>query len=542
MRDCAHAGGAGSNQVSRDVDTDDEKEALRAANRTGTVGSYWAERSPDHPAIISEHGNRTFAELNQRANRLARALRSRGVQAGDGVALMMSNRPEFAEATAAVQRIGMRLTAINWHLTAEEAAYIVDDCEATAFIADARFATTATGAAAQSPNARVRLAVGGEVDAFDSYEEALHAEDGGDLDDPSLGGSMLYTSGTTGRPKGVYRPRPPRPTVSLFPLGYEPGESLHLCTGPLYHAAPLAFSLAGPLTAGVGVALMDGWSPAKTLSMIERHRITHSHMVPTMFHRLLSLPDEVRQAADLTSLKHVLHGAAPCPVSVKRAIIEWWGPVLFEYYAATEGIGSLVTSEQWLEKPGTVGRPLTPDHVRIVGDDGNELRAGAVGTIYLKAPEVGRFEYFNDRDKTASTYVDDYFTMGDVGYLDTEGWLFLTDRSADLIISGGVNIYPAEVEAELLSHPAVADVGVIGVADDEWGEMVVAVVELRAGVEPSAALSAELITFCRTQLAHFKCPRQVDFVDALPRTDSGKLYKRHLRDQYRRRTADADRA
>jgi long-chain acyl-CoA synthetase len=284
---------------------------------------------------------------------------------------------------------------------------------------------------------------------------------------------------------------------------------------------------------------MDRWSPEETLRLIARHRITHSHMVPTMFHRLLGLPAEAREAADVSSLVSVLHGAAPCPVSVKQAIIDWWGPVLLEYYAATEGTGTFVTSAEWLERPGTVGRPADPDHIRVLDPvSGEPLPPGEVGTVYLRAPKVGRFTYFGDPDKTAASYRGDHFTMGDVGYLDEDGYLFLTDRSADLIISGGVNVYPAEVEAELLGHPSVGDAAVIGVPDPDWGEMVVAVVELRDGVEASDDLAGDLIAHCRARLAHFKCPRRVDFTDRLPRTDTGKLYKRRLREQYRAEVED----
>jgi long-chain acyl-CoA synthetase len=511
------------------------EERYAAAAGQGMVLAYWAGEQPGTLAIASQQGDRTFADLNANANRLARALRERGLAAGDGLALMVSNRPEFAEVLAAAQRSGLRTTPVNWHLTAEEAAYIVGDCQARVFVADARFGEVAAGAAAQSAGASVRLAVGGDIAGFESYDAAIAPHDASDIDDPVLGRSMLYTSGTTGRPKGVHRAETPPTSAIGRAFRYRPGESRHLCTGPLYHAAPLAFSLAGPLNAGVGVVLMDRWSPEETLRLIEDEGITHAHMVPTMFHRLLSLPDEVRAAADTSSLRMVIHGAAPCPVSVKRAIIEWWGPVLLEYYAATEGSGTFVTSADWLQRPGTVGKPADPDHIRIydpVGDD-EPLPPRTVGTVYLRAPRVGRFDYFGDKAKTESSYRGDYFTLGDVGYLDEDGYLFLTDRSADLIISGGVNVYPAEVEAELLGHPAVGDAAVIGVPDPEWGESVLAVVELRQGIEPGEHLAAELIEHCRANLARFKCPRRVDFVDELPRTDSGKLYKRRLRDQYR---------
>jgi long-chain acyl-CoA synthetase len=519
---------------------------------TGMIVSLWASAKPDDPAILSAHGDRTFAELNANANRSARALRCRGLAAGDGIALLSANRPEFAEVVAAAQRSGLRLTPINWHLTAEEAGYIVADSGAKAIVADARFAEMARGAvaAAGAPTAAVRLAVGGAIAGYESYDDALAPEDGSDIGDPVMGTTMLYTSGTTGRPKGVHRP--PSSTGSNSALVESvaisgrlaaAGPSMHLCTGPLYHAAPLAFSLALPLAQGMGVVLMDGWGAEETLRLIERHQITHTHIVPTMFHRLLSLPEDVRKAHDTSSLRFVIHGAAPCPVAIKQAIIDWWGPVLYEYYAATEGSGTFVTSEDWLKKPGTVGKPPSPDHIRILDDDGDgdgrALPAGQVGTIYIKAPKGLEFSYYHDPAKTASAYRGEHFTLGDVGYLDEDGYLYLTDRSVNLIISGGVNIYPAEVEAVLFSHPSVGDVAVIGVPNTEWGEEVLAVVEPQPGVATSAELEAELIAWSRARLAAYKCPRRVDFTDQLPRQDNGKLYKQKLREDYRLSLSDS---
>ena len=350
---------------------------------------------------------------------------------------------------------------------------------------------------------------------------------------------MLYTSGTTGRPKGVRRP-PGQAAAAVNIYGYvERGDDVHLCTGPLYHAAPLAFSLAAPLAFGCGVVLMDRWDAEEALRLIAEHRVTHTHMVPTMFHRLLSLPDDAREKYDISSLRYVLHGAAPCPVPVKQRLLDWMGPIVWEYYAATEGVGSFVDSATWLQKPGTVGKPTVDGQVMVGDATGNPLSAGEIGLVYLRAPEGARFEYFKDQEKTSSSYRGDYFTLGDVGYLDTDGFLFLTDRSANLIISGGVNIYPAEVDAVLLEHPAVGDVATIGIPNEEWGEEVKAVVEVQPGVEPAPALADELLAFCRERLAAYKCPRTVDFIDALPRQDNGKIYKRLLRDRYRSDPHDA---
>jgi long-chain acyl-CoA synthetase len=494
-----------------------------------------AREAPDRLAIQSASGDRSFGELAARAFQLARALRAGGLRAGDAIALLCSNRPEFVEAYVASQCSGLRITPINWHLTGEEVGYIVADCEAKAFLADARFAATAVEAAPRAPAARLRLAMGGAIDGFESYEKALSAEASHEFEDPCLGTSMLYTSGTTGRPKGVFRrgvPRSPLTAPLTRTAGFHPAEDLALVTGPLYHAAPLALNLAFPLAAGVGCVLMERWDPQSTLEIVERFRITHTHMVPTMFHRLLALPDEERAHYDTSSLRWVLHGAAPCPVHVKRAMIEWLGPVLFEYYAATEGGGTFITGEEWLRKPGSVGRRLDQQPVEILDEGGAPLAPGKIGTVYFGAPSVGRFEYFHAPEKTAAAYRGDAFTMGDLGFFDEDGFLFLTGRSAEVIISGGVNIYPAEIDAALLEHPAVADVATVGVPNDEWGEEVKAVVQLKAECAASPALAADLLCHTRTRLAAFKCPRSIDFTDELPRLPTGKIVRRLVRDRY----------
>lgn len=510
--------------------------AWAKATANGMYVAYWASLNPTATALIGDQGRLTFAELNARTNQLARALRARGLRAGDALAILSHNTFELVETFLATRRIGVRLTPLNYHLGADEAGYILRDCDAKVFIAAARFGEVAMAAAQNAPQAHTRLAADGDIPGFERFRDFVRDQPAHDIDAPTLGTNMLYTSGTTGRPKGVERAAIPTvaPAAANAPTAYQAGTDLHLCTGPLYHAAPLSFSLMIPLLRGVGVVLMDRWDAERTLQLIEEHCVTHTHMVPTMFHRLLSLSEEVRNRYDLSSLKVVLHGAAPCPVPLKRSLIEWLGPVVVEYYGATEGIGTFVDSDTWLAKPGTVGKPEPADQIRVLDDDGREVPAGTAGSVYLKAPGATRFNYYKDEAKTQAAFRGDYFTLGDIGHLDSDGFLFLTDRSANLIISGGVNIYPAEADAALLTHPAVHDVAVIGVPNEEWGEEVKAVVELRAGCVPSQSLERELLEHCRSRLAHYKCPRSVDFVDKLPRFDNGKIYKHALREAYRR--------
>lgn len=506
------------------------------AAASGMIIAWHAAADPERPAVISEAGDRTYAELNARANQLTRALRRAGLKAGDAVALLCSNRPEFVETIVACQRGGFRITPVNWHLKGVEVGYIVDNCEAKAFVADARFRESASEAAGMSLGLIVSLAIGGDIPGFVNYEDAVGAEAVHDIEDPVLGTQMMYTSGTTGYPKGVFR----REAAPVSPLlvkltetaGFQPGEDMALVTGPLYHAAPLALNLNFPLNAGVGCVIMDKWDAEETLRLVEEYGITHTHVVPTMLHRILSLPLETRGKYDYSSLRWVLHGAAPCPTHVKERSIEWFGPVIFEYYAATEGGGIFADSQEWLSKPGTVGKPLPGVEMKIVNDAGEIAKPNEVGTIYFQAPQQGRFEYFKAPEKTEGAYRGDDYTMGDMGYLDEDGFLFLTGRSAEVIISGGVNIYPVEIDQEVLEHPAVYDVAVVGVPNEEWGEEIKAVVQLNEGFAPSPALAQEIVAFAAARLPGYKRPRSVDFTDDLPRMPSGKIVRRTVRDRY----------
>lgn len=524
------------------------------AMRTGMTLAWHARQAPDRMAITSDQGNRTFGEMSANANKLVKALRTRGIETEDALALLCSNRPEFLETHNACMRGGFRITPLNWHLDNEAISYIADDCEARVLVADARFPDAAIEAANNAPKIEVCISIGGDIAGFENWEDLLAENDGEDIENPVRGTQMLYTSGTTGRPKGVYRP-PAQEAASAADqariaarqaaaqggqqgtqasaANYTPGESVSLLTGPLYHAAPLGINALGPLNAGVGLVLMDKWDPEDTLRLIEKHKITHTHMVATMFHRLLKLPDDVRNKYDISSMTYIIHGAAPCPPHVKKAMIDWFGMVVYEYYAATEGGGGyFLTPEEALEKPGSVGKPTDPTGSKIMDEDGNELPQGESGYIYFRAPATARFNYFKAEAKTNDAYRGDYFTLGDMGYFDEDGYLFLNGRSAETIISGGVNVYPQETDDVLLQHPAVLDVCTVGVPNEEWGEEVKSVVQLHEGLEPSEELVEELKEFARSKIPAFKCPRSIDFADDLPRLPAGKIMRHKVRAPY----------
>jgi long-chain acyl-CoA synthetase len=501
--------------------------------RTPHPGRRPGDEAGDEPADEI----RSYRDMDERTNRLAHLFRSAGLVAGDHVAILMENRAAFLETAWAAQRSGLYYTALNSHLRGGEVQYILDDCGARLLVTSSAMA----GVVSTLDLSRVatRLVVGGPLDGFDEFETALAVHPATPIPDECEGREMLYSSGTTGRPKGVRKelPRtavgdpsaaPVQIALALSSRGAGSG-AVYLSPAPLYHSAPLVYCLS-MMRVGATVVVMDRFDPVQCLALIERHHVTHAQFVPTMFVRLLQLPDEVRRRYDISSLRSVVHAAAPCPVAVKRRMIDWWGPIIDEYYAGTEDIGSTwITAAEWLAHPGSVGRPMTPAH--IVGPDGADLGPGEEGVVYF---EGGRpFEYHNDPDKTASAHNErGWRTLGDIGRMDEDGYLYLTDRQAHMIIAGGVNIYPQEVEHVLIEHPAVADVAVIGVPDPDMGEAVKAVVEPVRTAVTGAALETELIAFCREHLAAFKCPRTVDFVDELPRDPNGKLYKRILRERY----------
>ena len=492
-----------------------------------------ATRDPDAPALDDLARRRTRGELVDRATRAGHVLRDAGVAPGGTVALLLGNRVELVEMATAAVLAGARFTAVNWHLTADEVRYVVDDSGSRLLVTEPAYAAVAAEAVAGLDVTVV--SAGAHLDGLlDAASDTPFALDG------PAGRSMLYTSGTTGRPKGVVRVGPATVADQLAALaavgrgvGLD-GGGPHLVTGPLYHAAPLGFAL-GDLHAGAELVLMPRFDAAATLRLVDERAVRSSHLVPTMFVRLLRLDDEVRAAFDGGSLRTVLHGAAPVSPRVKTRMIDWWGPVLVEYWGTSEaGVFTLVGSHDWLERPGTVGRAVPHYEVVAVGDDGAILPAGEIGTLYCRhrrQPQV--FEYHGAPDKTAAAHLaPGLFTMGDIGSVDADGFVHLADRSANVIISGGVNIYPAEIEHVMADHPAVADVAVFGIPDDEWGEQVKAVVELAPDVEASADLEADLVAFARRRLAGYKVPRSVDVVDELPRHPTGKLYTRLLRDMY----------
>jgi long-chain acyl-CoA synthetase len=500
-----------------------------------------AQATPEKPAMIAAESGETltYRELDARSNQLAQLLHAKGLRRGDHIAILMENNLRYPEVAWAAFRSGLYLTAVNRYLPAEDAAYIVGDCGARAIVSSYDRRETAAQLAPLIPDCPIRLMTDGVIEGWASYEDAIAPYPARPLAPEWMGDVMLYSSGTTGRPKGILRPLPELTVAEGFAqrqaanrYGFSP-DTVYLSPAPLYHAAPLGF-VTNVLSFGGTVVMMAHFDAEAALRFIERYRVTHSQWVPTMFVRMLKLDPSQRAAYDLSSHEVAIHAAAPCPVDVKRQMIDWWGPIIHEYYAGTEGIGAtIIDSHDWLAHPGSVGRTAL-GVLHICDDEGRELPPGEAGLIYFER-EARSFAYHNDPAKTRGAQHpehDNWMTLGDVGYLDADGYLYLTDRKAFMIISGGVNIYPQAIEDALILHPKVGDVAVFGVPDEEMGEAVKAVVEPAPGVAADEELAAELLAFARAQLAHYMAPRSVDFIDEMPRLPTGKLYKRLLKDRY----------
>ncbi|HBP15166.1 MAG: AMP-binding protein [Pseudomonadota bacterium] len=504
---------------------------------------HWATIFPDKPAAIDTANGETvtYRELNDRSNRLAQLMWDRGLRQGDHVSIFMENNLAYFEVLWAALRSGLYFTSVNRYLTTEEAGYIIDNSESQALITSIGVAEVAEGLAAFAPNCQTWLCVGGSLEGYEDYEDGINSHPAQPLEQEPAGTFMLYSSGTTGRPKGILRPLPEGLISSadnlvgglLGGLWQFDENVVYLSPAPLYHSAPLSFS-SGTQALGGTVVMMHRFDPIQALQAIEDYQVTHSQWVPTMFTRMLKLPEADRSGFDLSSHKVAIHAAAPCPPDVKRQMFDWWGPIVYEYYGGTELNGfTHCGPEEWLAHPGTVGRSLLGT-IHICDEDGTELPNGEQGIVYFEM-ETMPFEYLKDAEKTREAQHPkhaNWTALGDVGYVDDEGYLYLTDRATFMIISGGVNIYPQEIEDAMIMHDKVADVAVIGVPNAEMGEEVKAIVQPADGVQPDEDLAEELLGYARERIAHYKCPKSVDFRDELPRLPTGKLYKRLLKDEY----------
>ena len=504
---------------------------------------HWATIHPNHPAVIdvATDESLTYRQLDDQSNQLAQLMYDRGLRKGDHLSVFMDNHVSYFVVAWAALRSGLYLTTVNRYLTSEEAAYIVDNSESQVLVAAANLAEVASELPKLAPNCQSFLAVGGDIDGYESFEEAISSQPAERLAEQPAGSFMLYSSGTTGRPKGILRPLPEgdietaiNPTGGLLAMFWQFDEKVvYLSPAPLYHSAPIGFST-GVQSLGGTVIMMRRFDEIGALEAIEKYQVTHSQWVPTMFTRMLKLPEEQRTQFDLSSHKIAIHAAAPCPIEVKRRMFDWWGPVIYEYYGGTELNGfTTVGPQEWLDHPGTVGRSVLGT-IHICDEEGRELPTGEPGIVYFELPEMP-FEYLKDKEKTKDAQHPDHpnwSALGDVGYVDEEGYLYLTDRATFMIISGGVNIYPQEIEDVMIMHEQVLDVAVVGVPNKEMGEEVKAVVQLIEGIEPSEELSEDILAWTRERIAHYKAPRSVDFRDQLPRLPTGKLYKRLLKDEY----------
>ena len=501
---------------------------------------------PHKPAIIMGESGEivSYRDLDRRSNQIAQLFRHLGLQRGDHIALMLDNRAEFLVICLAAQRAGLVYTPISTHLREAETAYIIGNCHARLFLVASNFASVAERLLKDSPAVEHFFMLDGVRPGFESWEEHTAAQPEEPIADQANGVPMLYSSGTTGKPKGVYvAPASddvdtPHWLASSFGAVFGFGEeTVYLSPAPLYHAAPLHYNMMNLFLGGTSV-IMEKFDPEYALALIEEHRVTHSQWVPIMFVRMLKLPAERRERYDLQSMQFAIHAAAPCPIEIKQQMIDWWGPVIVEYYGSSEGVGlTMIDSPQWLEHRGSVG-PALLGELHIVDEEGRELPPGEIGTVYFGGPQA-RFEYHNEPEKTAECYNErGWATTGDLGYLDEEGYLYLTDRKHFTIISGGVNIYPQEIENLLITHGKVADVAVFGVPHEEFGEEVKAVVQPQNWADATDEVAIELLEWLRERLSAIKMPRSIDFRAQLPRLDNGKLYKRHLVEEYRAAARD----
>ena len=494
----------------------------------------------DKPAVILHPSGTviTFDDLEARANRLAHRFRKAGLREGDTVAILMENNEHIHAVMWAARRSGLYYVPINTHLTPAEAAYIVDNSSAKAIIGSAELRDTCAGLAEHLPGGlpELLLLADGDLPGWERYPECVADHPDTPIDDEIEGDLLQYSSGTTGRPKGIKRELPHLPPdeapgmMSALVGFWMDRDAVYLSPAPLYHTAPSVWSMSVQ-AGGITTVVLEKFDPEGCLEAIQRHRVTHGQFVPAMFVRMLKLPEAVRHSYDLSSLKRVMHAAAPCPVEIKKQMMDWWGPIIDEYYASSEAIGStLITAEDWLAHPGSVGKPMLGG-VHILDEHGSELPPGRAGEIYFEGGYS--FEYLNDPSKTAASRdKHGWMTVGDIGYLDDDGYLFLTDRRHHMIISGGVNIYPQEAENLLVTHPKVLDAAVFGIADDEMGQRVVAAVQTVDEADATDHFADELLEWLRDRLAHYKCPRSISFEAQLPRTDTGKLYKNELVAKY----------
>jgi len=504
---------------------------------------YWAKQFPDKKAIIHSATGQfySYQDLDDRSNQLAQLLFDMGLRRGDHISILMENDLRYFEVAWAAFRSGLYLTTVNQYLTSEEAAYIIDNSESRFVVTSSKLKDIAESLPSQCSKVERWLIIGAKAGELENYDEALSAYPAESLAEEPAGSTMLYSSGTTGRPKGILRPLPegnigdsdnPVGMLQAALWGFDT-ETVYLSPAPLYHSAPMGFT-SGTIANGGTVIMMPRFDEIGALKAIEEYRVTHSQWVPTMFSRMLKTDEKERSGFDLSSHKVAIHAAAPCPKGVKQQMFDWWGPIIYEYYGGTELNGlTHVTPEAWLSRPGTVGQAIL-GIIHICDDEGNEMPVGDSGLVYFELPEMP-FEYLKDEEKTKSAqhpHHANWSALGDIGYVDDEAYLFLTDRATFMIISGGVNIYPQEIEDAMIMHSKVLDVAVIGVPHEEMGEAVKAVVQLVPGITESVELEEELLEYAREHIAHYKCPRSVDFEDELPRLPTGKLYKRLLKDRY----------